>query len=186
MTGKIRLWTKQHIGVLDTLERQGRHITRKEYIVAKMEDISKFYLDVYHWYAGAASKIVPKPSDVQYPIWVSLAPDSTLDNDEQTVVLEIEVESSQVIEVDYDKWGYIVNYMYLPSSPEDERVHQELLDRYGIDDPQAYMTNFYPAIKKKIIKSWDRLFDYDRTEKNMVRMGTIWEIRQEWVKNIIR
>ena len=184
--GKIKLWTKQHINILDTLEKHGRHIVKREYIEEKMEDIAHFYLDVYHWYSSTASKLVSKPQDVQYPIWVSLSESSVLDNDPETVLLELEVDHSKVIEVDYDKWGYIVNYMYIPYSAEDEKDHQKLLDDYGIDDPHAYMSNFYPSIKKKIIKSWDRLFDNACGKENEVRMGTIWEIRSEWISKIIR
>lgn len=181
---KIPLWTKQHKDIVTTLENEGRHIVKREYIVNKMESISSFYLDVYNWYTNAASLIVPKPEDVKYPIWVSLSPESTLANDEDTVLLELEVEESSVIEVDYDKWGFIVNYLYIPESPEDLQEHKTLLNSYGIDDPQAYMTSFYPAIKKKIIKSWDRLFDKHDTKDGAVKMGTIWEVKAEWVKSI--
>ncbi len=182
---KITVWTKQHKNILITLEEEGRHIAKREYILDKMQNMSKFYLDVYNWYAGAAAQLVPKPEDVLYPIWISFSPDSTLANDEDTVVLELELNASQVIEVDYDKWGYIVNYLYIADGPEDQQDHQKILDNYGINDAQAYMTNYYPAIKKKIIKSWDRLFENTGLEENSVRMGTIWEIRAEWIKKII-
>jgi hypothetical protein len=44
--------------------------------------------------------------------------------------------------------------------------------------------NFYPQLKKKIEKSWDRLFeDYSISD---VRQGTIWEIREEDIIEIIK
>ncbi len=181
---KITVWTKQHINILDILERDGRHLAKKEYIEEKMQDISVFYLDVYSWYARAASAIVPKPDDVQYPIWVSLNPQSALANDEDTVMLELELDGNLVIELDYEKWGNVVNYEYIPENAKDEEEHQKLLKRYGTDDYQAYMTSYYPAIKKKIIKSWDRLFQHEVRSDSSVRMGTIWEIKSEWVKKI--
>lgn len=181
----ITVWTKQHKGILIGLSKEGRHIAKREHIISKMQNISKFYLDVYSWYSSAASHLVPKPQDVDFPIWVTLTPESTLANDEDTVVLELELDASFVAELDYDKWGYIVNYQYLAEGPEDELAHQKLLDAYGISDQQAYMTGYYPAIKKKIIKSWDRLFQGDELSDRAVRVGTIWEIRKEWIKSII-
>lgn len=183
---KMKVWTKQHKNILDTLEQNGRHIAKREHIVGKMENISKFYLDVYNWYVRGASKFVQKPEDVEYPIWVSLTPESALSNDPDTIVLELELDSSKVLELDFDQWGYIVNYMYIAEGPEDECEHQKLLDKYGINDPQAYMTNYYPAIKKKIIKSWDRIFQSSNLEEKTIRVGTIWEIKKEWIKKIIR
>lgn len=185
---KTTVWTKQHVKILDILEREGRHVAKKEHIVEKMEDISGFYLDVYNWYAITASAIVPKADDVEYPIWVSLNPQSALTNDEDTVVLELELNADLVIRVDYEKWGNVVNYEYIPDNAKDEENHLRLLKNYGIDDYQAYMTGYYPAIKKKIIKSWDRLFensDFDNGDSgNRVKMGTIWEIKKEWIKEI--
>lgn len=181
---KTTVWTKQHKNILDILNREGRYIVKREYIVEKMQDISKFYLDVYDWYANAASVFVPKPPDVRYPIWVSLAPESVIALDDGTVLLELELDESQVIEVDYDKWGYIVNYRYIPTGPEDALEHKKMLEKYGVDDAQAYMSNFYPIIKKQIIKSWDRLFDKSNAKPSDVKMGTIWEVKKEWIKSI--
>jgi putative aminopeptidase FrvX len=75
MDNKIRVWTRQDEKILDVLEKEGRHITKKEYIEEKMEDCSGVYLDVYSWYTEKAKAIVPKPTDVKYPIWVSLRDD---------------------------------------------------------------------------------------------------------------
>ena len=44
--------------------------------------------------------------------------------------------------------------------------------------------NFYPLLKNKIIKSWERLFEpFD--EKSTLSQATVWEIRKEWVVDII-
>ena len=57
---------------------------------------------------------------------------------------------------------------------------------YGVDDVKAFMTQFYPAIKKEIVASWDRLFDDYVKLGNDLKYGTIWEIRKEWVTKVIQ
>ena len=57
---------------------------------------------------------------------------------------------------------------------------------YGVDDAKAYMSQFYPMIKKEIVASWDRLFDDQVKLGNDLKYGTIWEVRKEWVTNVIK
>lgn len=72
MCEKIKVWTRQHENILDVLDKEGRYIVKKEYIVNKLDTISNFFLDVYSWYTKKAKDIVLKPEDCIYPIWVSL------------------------------------------------------------------------------------------------------------------
>lgn len=185
MKNNVKIWTKQHENILKDLETNGRYIVKKEYIVSKMEDHASLYLDVYNWYYQAASKLVQPPADVKYPIWVSLTEEDKIVNSPGNVQLEILVEQTQLLTMDIDKWGRIVNYMYIPADAQDEKEHEALLRRYGIDDCTAYMKPFYPNIKQKIIKSWDRLFD-ESIILSEVRVGTIWELKQEWIVSITK
>ncbi|WP_432666965.1 DUF3841 domain-containing protein [Wukongibacter baidiensis] len=186
MCEKIRIWTRQDEGILNVLKEHGRYIVKEEYITNKMENCSDVFLDVYKWYTKKAQEIVPKPHDVKYPIWVSISANYMLQPVEGSVVLELLIDRDMVITMDVEKWGRIVNYWYVPISREDETEHDKLLKKYGLsDDSSAYMSNFYPQIKRKIIKSWDRLFDnsYDLSD---VMQGTIWEVKEEWIQKIIR
>ncbi|WP_371363727.1 hypothetical protein SRRS_46110 [Sporomusa rhizae] len=185
MDNKVKVWTKQHEDILKDLELNRRYIVKKEYIINKMEEHASLYLDVYNWYYQAASKLVRPPENVLYPIWVSLTEEGKITSSPGNVELEIEVEQAQLITMDIDKWGRIVNYMYIPANDQDEKEHAALLARYRIDDCTAYMTSFYPNIKRKIIKSWDRLFD-ESIILSKVRVGTIWELRKEWILGITR
>ena len=89
---------------------------------------------------------------------------------------------------DMDKWGYRVNYMYVPLDPADERRHNEELQRMGIGNEAALVSgpkgNFYPLMKQKILKSWDRVFVPSENMDNNV--GTIWEIKPEWIRGVDR
>jgi len=43
-----------------------------------------------------------------------------------------------------------------------------------------------PEIKREIIASWDRLFDDSIEVNSNQKYGTVWEIRKEWITNVIR
>ncbi|CAH2212725.1 DUF3841 domain-containing protein [Tepidibacter aestuarii] len=185
---KIKLWTRQHKNILDDLEENGIYRVKEEYIKQKLDTITPFYLKIYKWYAKEGSKIVEKPKEVNYPIWLSTTNDLMLQPTEDTVVLELEVDKENVIITDQEKWGYVVNYWYIPLDREDERKHNEELKKYGIsDESELFMSdkgNFYPLLRDKTKKSWNRLFD------NNIRLceltqATLWEIKKEWIVNIV-
>ncbi|GCF92230.1 hypothetical protein NRIC_01210 [Enterococcus florum] len=183
MSERVRIWTKQHKDILDVLEKEGRYTVKKEYIEQKMEDHTNLYLGAYDWFFHTASQFVTPPPDVEYPIWVSLSKEESIQNSEGNVVLELEINKNQLIIVDLLKWGNIVNYMFIPKDLADQKEHTKLLEKYGIDDCTACMTPFYPSIKQKIEKSRERLFD-DTTVLGEMKVGTIWEIRKEWILRI--
>lgn len=179
----MRVWTKQHQNILQDLQGNGRYIVKREYIRNKMEEHSGIYLDTYSWLYQAVAGRMTIPADAKYPVWVSVTEESKIQNSEGNVILELTVPPDQILIMDLGKWGYIVNYMYLPRDEADEKAHEALLQKYRVDDPTAYMSAFYPNIRSKIIKSWDRLFD-DSMELSPARVGIIWEVRQEWIIGI--
>lgn len=185
---KIRLWTRQHKDVLKELEEKSFYYVKKEYILAKNDTISSYYFHLYDWYISHAEKIVPRPEGVQYPIWLSTSSDTMLQPVEDTVILELEVEREHVVITDFDKWGYVVNYWYVPLDKEDEKKHNEELKKNGIRDESAlYMShkgNFYPMLKNKIIKSWERIFEISE-ENHVLTQATLWEIKKEWLVKVL-
>ena len=96
-----------------------------------------------------------------------------------------ELEEAQITRVNIAKWGAILNYSYIPADEADDRRHKKLLRDYGVSDAKAFMTQFYPDIKREIIASWARLFD-DRVQLgNDWCYGTIWEVKQEWITAVV-
>ena len=128
---QITVWTKQHRSVLEQLEKTGRYIARREYIEIENQEGAPLVLEVYDW-------LVPQ---------------------EQTVTLKLCIDPALIAPVHIAKWGTILNYSYIPLNEQDARRHQQLLESYRVSDTQAYMSRFYPQIKREIIDSWDRLFD---------------------------
>jgi hypothetical protein len=107
---------------------------------------------------------------------------------DDSVIFKLSIPENKVIITDSEKWGYVVNFMYLPKGEDDYKKHKDTLKKYNISDPTEIIMgdkgNFYPQLKKKIEKSWDRLFeDYSISD---VRQGTIWEIREEDIIEIIK
>ena len=112
--------------------------------------------------------------------------DATMLPEKGRVILELEIEESLITRVNFTKWGMILNYSYIPADKADEKRHKELLEAYGVSDTQAYMSQFYPEIKREIRESWKRLFDDDIQIGSDGCYGNIWEVRREWVKNVIQ
>lgn len=184
----IRVWTRQDKRVLSIIEAEGVYYCQAEYIEAKMENFSNYYKQLYKWYVARAEKIVARPhADIQYPIWVSIDEDMQLQPVDDTIILELEIDERNVLITDSEKWGYVVNFLYLPLNQEDLKRHDNELKRYGISNESALIMsnkgNFYPLLKRKIEKSWDRLFD-DYSLSN-IRQGTIWEIRKSDIVKVI-
>lgn len=181
---KIKVWTKQNKEVLKQLEENGRYIAKKEYIKKDLEEHTDLVLDVYNWLSNNGPLSKDKPKDVDYPIWVSFKRDTTMMNDDDTVILELEIDPSIVTNINIDKWGMILNYSYIPADEEDAIRHKKLMADYGISDAKAYMSRFYPQIKDEIIKSWYRLFDDNVKPNNDSYYGNIWEVKKEWITNM--
>lgn len=107
-------------------------------------------------------------------------------NDENSVILELELDPSTITHVNIEKWGMILNYSYIPADEDDAERHRQLLLDYGVSDAQAYMSRFYPQIKMEIMSSWARLFDENVKANSDACYGNIWEAKEEWITQIIK
>lgn len=185
---KINVWTRQDKAILEAFE-DGIYRCKEEYINQKMENFSDYYKKLYKWYSKKAKAIVPKPDgSIKYPIWVSIDEDMQLRPNDNSVILKLSVPKDRVVITDIEKWGYVVNFLYLPKDEADYKSHQETLKKYQIGDPtdliMGDLGNFYPQLKRKVEKSWDRLFeDYTISD---IRQGTIWQIREDDILEIIK
>lgn len=184
---KVTVWTKQNENVVKELEKTGRYTAKKEYILKDLDKHVYLVLEVYDWLVKNTPNTSQKPYDAEYPIWVSLTREATMLPSVGTIILELKVDPSLITMVNIDKWGAILNYSYIPADEQDAENHRQLLKQYGVSsDTKAYMSQFYPQIKRKIIDSWSRLFDDSIILGNDEKYGNIWEVRKEWVTQIIR
>lgn len=180
----IKVWTKQHRNVLRELEEKGRYIARREYIRADLQEHAGLVLEAYDWLVRHSPDAVHKPEDVEYPVWVSFTSEAVMLPSQGTAILELELDPARITSVNIEKWGSILNYSYIPRDKEDAARHLEQMEQYGVSDAKAYMSQFYPQLKREITASWDRLFDDSIILGNDSSYGLIWEIRREWVTQI--
>ena len=183
---QIKVWTKQHENVLKELNETGRYIARREYIRSDLQEHAGLVLEVYDWLVRHSPDAARKPGDVEYPVWVSFTSEAVMLPSPGAVKLELTLEPDRITSVNIEKWGSILNYSYIPKDKADARRHQDMMEQYGVSDAKAYMSQFYPHLKREIIASWDRLFDDSVILGNDSKYGNIWEIRKEWVTQVIR
>ncbi|MFA5576376.1 MAG: DUF3841 domain-containing protein [Tissierellaceae bacterium] len=186
--GKVRLWTRQDSRSLRDLEDKGVHRIQRWYIEEQFEDIANHYIPLYHWFVDKASKIVPKPENVEFPIWCSISDKSMLRPTEDSLVYVIEIDEDEVIYFDGRKWDYVLNHLYLAKDEEDLENYRKEIKRKGLKDSFSFIdgkyANFYPLEKKKIMDSWMRVFEIEDWDIFGVQ-ANIWEIRKDMVKDII-
>lgn len=181
----VKVWTKQHKNVLNELERTGRYFARREYILLDLQEHAGLVLEVYDWLVRHGPDRANKPQEAEYPIWVSFSSETAMLPSSGTVILELLVAPELITPINIEKWGTILNYSYIPSCPQDSLRHQKMLEEYGVSDTKAYISQFYPQIKREIIDSWNRLFDENIILGNKSAYGNIWEIKKEWITQVI-
>lgn len=189
MSGKtVKLYTRQNDKTLYQLERAGRIINQRVYVELHFGDIAPLFMESYDWFTKEAAKRVEKPADVQAPIWCSISRENCLKPIEGTVVYILEVPEEKIIYFDEGKWDYVLNRIYLPKDEADRQEYKQHLKDIGVVNGfeffQGRYAGKYPQETQRIRESWKRVFEIDNwTIFNVC--GNIWEIRQEWVKQIV-
>ena len=154
----VRVWTKQHAGVAEELARTGVYRAKGRYIALDLKEHAPLVLEVYDWLVAHTPAAPHRPEGAEYPVWVSFLREGTMLPGEGAVILELELDPELITRINVAKWGAMLNYAYLPRDEADARRHRKLLSDYGASDARAFMTSFYPQIKREILDSWQRLF----------------------------
>ena len=182
----VTLWTRQVSEILDEIKECGVYKVKEEYIRKKNDTISDYYLKLYKWFTGEAKRYIAVKGD--YPIWLSVADEFRLRPVEDTVTLKLRVPSKEVLLCNYDAWGYTVNYFYVPLDEADKARHKEELVKNGlVSDDELFLTskgNFYPLLKREVVKSWERIFTLKPADLNACLVAVTWEIKSEWIEEV--
>ena len=188
MAETVILYTRQNDKTLAQLEKDGRIINNRLYVRLHFGDMARHYLESYDWFTEEAAKRVPKPEDVQASIWCSVSRSTCLPPIEDTVVYVLEVPADKVIYFDDGKWDYVLNRIYLPKDEADRLAYKKHLEAIGVKNGfeffQGRYKGFYPEEERRIVESWQRVFDVDGWNTPSI-CGNIWEIRKEWVRQIV-
>lgn len=182
----ITVWTKQHHTVLDTLKKNGRYAAKRDFVALDLQEHAPLVLKAYDWLVAHHPDAARRPPDAQLPVWVSFEHEATMLPSDGAVVLELAVDPELITPLNIAKWGAILNYSYIPRDAADAARHRAQLELYGANDVKAVMTEFYPQLRREIVESWNRLFDPAVSLGSDASYGLLWEVRSEWIKNVIQ
>jgi hypothetical protein len=185
---KVTLFTRQDIKSLEDIKVSGVHRIKRKYIEEQFDDIAEYYISLYKWFVDKASKKVPKPEDVEFPIWCAISKENMLRPIKGTVVYVLEVDKSEVIYFDGQKWDLVLNHLYIPKDAEDRKLYIKGIEEKGLDNTFSFIdgkySHFYPLEKKRVMDSWMRIFEIENWNVFNVQ-ANIWEIREDMIKEII-
>jgi hypothetical protein len=186
-TSKKIIWTRQNIKSMDDLKNNGVYRVKREYIEEQFRDIAPFYINLYKWFVHAAKSKIMVPEGVEFPIWCSVSFEGMLSPIENTIAYKLEVDSSEVIYFDGNKWDHVLNHWYIPKDKKDSEMYDERIKKLGLYEATSFIdgkyANFYPMEKKIVMDSWYRIFDIDNWNIYTTQ-ANIWEIRPEMIKDI--
>lgn len=184
----INLYTRQHENSIYELRQKGRITNKEIYIRLHMRDIAPFFLEKYSLFTQMAHKRIPRPKEVEYPIWCSVSKENCLRPIEKELAYALRVPRDQVLYFDGGKWDYVLNNLYIPQDKEDELAYQKELRKYGINNSYELLLDrnkpIYSFFEKKITESWERIFEIDRWNPFLVQ-ANLWQIKEEWVKHVL-
>lgn len=185
----VDLYTRQHENSIHELNRTGRITNKEIYIRLHMRDISDYFIEKYRHFVRLASEIVPKPDDVDFPIWCSISKNNCLKPIDKQLVYVLRVPKEEVVYFQSGKWDYVLNDLYIPKDDADKEAYLKEIGRLGVKDQFSFISGKYrglfPAIEKKIVASWSRVFEIDEWNDFSVQ-ANIWQIKAEWVRHILR
>ena len=186
-TSKKIIWTRQNIKSMDDLKNNGVYRVKREYIEEQFRDIAPFYINLYKWFVHAAKSKIMVPEGIEFPIWCSVSFEGMLSPIENTISYKLEVDSSEVIYFDGNKWDHVLNHWYIPKDKKDSEMYDERIKKLGLYEATSFIdgkySNFYPMEKKIVMDSWYRIFDIDNWNIYTTQ-ANIWEIRPEMIKDI--
>ena len=201
----MKLWTIQDLEVWERFERRGR-------LRCAVSKVDRLYLPPYRWMASQMKKRIGPPYQPNaLPLWAwyqwygsarkrpDLRAGGLMSCGEWGVRIEIEVPDESVLLSDYQLWYYVLNYWYLPSSLAEGDVFHEHLKKIGLQSAlpkdwqygRSFRVTLPPKYHRKIISSWDRVFDlswenhdYTSSRENKIIHATFWELTLDQVRKV--
>ena len=178
-------YTRQAPQVLEGLRNNGRYVVKEEYVREKYTTITGHYAPLYRRLTSYARGRVYIPDDALYPVWLSPEGTDAVPPDEDSVFLKLDIPDGFYLLANNEAWDFMINHLYFPLDKEDELAHEAELERYGISSPSSLVSgsagNFYPVLRQKVLKSWERIYTVMPSDANMI-VGLAWELRSEWLR----
>lgn len=185
----VRLYTRQDIRSLKEIEEKGYFTNKISYVKENFGVISDYILNCYNYFVKEASKRIPKPDEVEMPVWCAVSNKNCMPVIENTVVYVLDVPEDEVIYFDGVKWDYVLNHHYIPLNEEDDKKYKKRLKDKGIDNGFEFFEgkykNVFPEERQIVMDSWPRIFDIDEWDIYRVQ-ANIWKIKKEWIYALVK
>lgn len=175
----ITMWTTQAQIVLDTLERDGIYYVKKEYIDQKYGKTAWSFKTAYEFFRRYAKEIVPQPEKAESPVWMFRDP-RWAGEYEGATCLKLEVPAEELILFDLRDWTRILSLEPLGSEQERKALEMEIRQQGIMTASDAFEKPFYPLMKQKIQKSWEKMFEEKEIEEQYMQ-GATWFLKKEWI-----
>ena len=186
----IILYSAQSKTVYDIIEKEGQCFSRKEYVLKKYGDSAAIFTAIYSFFVRELVKYIEKPEGAEYPYW-AFTDIVNVDCSGGGVLLKLSVPKDETVLFDMYEWIKILKLNYLGDSEKEELEFRDEIKGYGIkNEADIMLSSFYPMQKRKIEKSWEKLFRYDKILKSdeahnigAVQAG-LWRIKKEWILEV--
>jgi hypothetical protein len=181
----LRLWSLQPLEIAEKVASGERFVADPK--LAECYNLDESFMSSYHWLVSFMEESIPKPKDVEIPIWAwhtnygsHQRPDrrrGMFNNySERDAILELEVPDNLVTLTDFDDWHCILNNFPI-FSQEEELLAEAGTWPKGYDDWEIpiYDENFK-------LESWKRVA---RSNGEFVQ-ACFWAIEPEYFVKIHR
>ena len=175
--GRVRLYTAQTKIVRDCIRENGVSRVKNAYIEKKYGESAWIFREAYGFFSAHMEQRLPSPEGADSPIWLHFDP-VWVYQDAQMPLMELLIEPERLLIFEREKWQKILNLSLIGETPEEEQDFLEELRSMGMTSAfQAFSTPFYPQIKARIKKSWERLFILSTDQPDMLQ-AAVWELRR--------
>ena len=181
MADDVILYTAQTQPVIDAIERDGVSFVKRAYIQEKYGDQAWVFQQAYSFFAQYAPAYAPKPEHAESGIWC-YCDKRWASAGAGGYLLTLRVPCDQAVFFDLRVWNRMLNLQYIGSDSAEEEAFEQELAQQGVRNPgDVFSTPFYPVLKQRVLKSWQRLFDSAQGCPDEYLEAGLWEIRREWV-----
>lgn len=184
----VEIYTRQNENSIFELLDKGRIINKEVYIRLHFGPDADYFVERYRTFVEICEQVLPRPEGIEFPIWGSISKNNCLRPEHNSVVYCLKVPKDQVIYLDGLKWDYVLNYLYVPRNDEDNKRHNQELNRLGFKNGhqlfERYNQGLYPELEAQIVHSWSRVLEIDNWSEFVVQ-GNLWMIQPEWITRVL-
>lgn len=181
---QIQMYSSQTNEVIDIINKDGFAFVKMDFIKKKYQDTAWIFETVYKAFYNMARERLPLKEGAESYFWM-FKDEKWAKPGEGSKQLKLKIPENEIILFDLRDYNRMLNLEYLGSRQECEEF-EAYLRKQGIDSGYTvFKKPFYPMIKSKIVKSWDKLFLKEEFEEEYIQ-GATGVIKREWIENIAK